>query len=503
MPDSPARPLPEAVEDGSRRWVIVLLAIGAVMLVIAVATAASTMLSISEDTDLVEHTQEVQNTLSRLSTRVERIENARRGYLIQREETFERIVRQASAEYDDTAAELQRLVRDNPAQLASLARLDELDRSRDRLIARLFSDTESTLAALAKSDFDREEGVQTTRQSRQILDEMQRREAALFATRNRNQLDSLVQFYLTGGLAAGLLVLVMLGAIALVTRYNRDLQSAESRLRTVNEGLEDAVQARTTELSRANEEIQRFAYIVSHDLRSPLVNVLGFTSELDAARQTLQKYVRKFAEDHPEVVGSPPWLAVEEDIPEALGFIRASTEKMDRLINSILELSRQGRRQLRPEALDMTALAQSVAGTLKQRADAAGATVEVGTLPDLESDRMAVEQIIANLTENALKYLSPKRAGEVSISGRERGRWVEIEVADNGRGIAPADHERIFDLFRRAGTQDQAGEGIGLANVRALAYRLGGRVGVQSQLDEGARFTLTLPKKFTATEQTA
>ena len=73
-------------------------------------------------------------------------------------------------------------------------------------------------------------------------------------------------------------------------------------------------------------------------------------------------------------------------------------------------------------------------------------------------------------------------------------------MVDNGRGIAPVDHERIFDLFRRAGTQDQAGEGIGLANVRALAYRLGGTVSVESQLDEGARFTLSLPETFSAAE---
>jgi signal transduction histidine kinase len=173
---------------------------------------------------------------------------------------------------------------------------------------------------------------------------------------------------------------------------------------------------------------------------------------------------------------------------------------MDRLINSILELSRQGRRTLAPETLDLGDVVDGVAATMTQRAEKAGATIVRSPLPKVESDRMAVEQILSNLIENAIKYLSPARAGEVRIEGRKSAGWVEIDVIDNGRGIAPTDHQRIFDLFRRAGAQDQGGEGIGLANVRALAYRLGGRVDVESQLDQGARFTLTLPERFVAAE---
>jgi signal transduction histidine kinase len=295
-----------------------------------------------------------------------------------------------------------------------------------------------------------------------------------------------------------LLLAVLVAAVTVVMRYNRELTRAQSQLQLVNDGLEDAVAARTTELTRANDEIQRFAYIVSHDLRSPLVNVLGFTSELEQARKTIHDHLAKLYEEHPALRDQAAWLAVEEDLPEALGFIRTSTEKMDRLISSILELSRQGRRTLTPQQLDMTALAEAVVATMHQRAEAVGATVEVAKLPGVESDRIAVEQILSNLIENALKYLSPARAGEVRVAGRRKGRQVEYDVVDNGRGIAPADQERIFDLFRRAGAQDQPGEGIGLANVRALAYRLGGRIALESQLGEGACFTLILPERFPA-----
>ena len=101
-------------------------------------------------------------------------------------------------------------------------------------------------------------------------------------------------------------------------------------------------------------------------------------------------------------------------------------------------------------------------------------------MPTLVSDRVAVEQILSNLVENAVKYLSPDRAGRIVVARAHRGPRRIIEVADNGRGIAATTMQRVFDLFRRSGTQDQPGEGIGLAHVRALAYRLGGTIDLAS-----------------------
>src|SRR5690606_24424435 len=121
------------------------------------------------------------------------------------------------------------------------------------------------------------------------------------------------------------------------------------------------------ELSRANEEIQRFAYIVSHDLRSPLVNVMGFTSELEAAAKPLTELVDKVEAQAPELLAPDAKLAVTSDLPESLRFIRASTQKMDRLINAILRLSREGRRVLAPERIELGALLQGVVGSVKHR----------------------------------------------------------------------------------------------------------------------------------------
>ena len=114
-------------------------------------------------------------------------------------------------------------------------------------------------------------------------------------------------------------------------------------------------------------------------------------------------------------------------------------------------------------------------------------------MPNIVSDRLALEQIFSNLIDNALKYLKDGVPGEISIEGRTKLGFAIFEVTDNGRGIDPKDHQRIFDLFRRAGTQDKPGQGIGLAHVRALVRRLGGTMSVASELHNGSTFTITLP----------
>ena len=115
---------------------------------------------------------------------------------------------------------------------------------------------------------------------------------------------------------------------------------------------------RTADLQRANDEIQRFAYIVSHDLRSPLVNVMGFTAELEAATKPLADLVDRIEAEQPDLLTKEAALAAREDLPEAAASSASSTQKMDRLINAILKLSREGRRVLTPEPIDLAALVE-------------------------------------------------------------------------------------------------------------------------------------------------
>ena len=297
---------------------------------------------------------------------------------------------------------------------------------------------------------------------------------------------------------AGALILVLGGIVAmLVRRYLIDLARARADLDRVNAGLEDTIKARTAALTRANEEVQRFAYIVSHDLRSPLVNVMGYTAELEQAGRTIDLQLTKVETVAPDLIEKDAITAAREDMPEAIGFIRASTEKMDRLINAILKLSRDGRRGLTPETLDVGKMAKAAADSIRHQLDETNTEFVVGDMVPFESDRLSIEQIIGNLIENAVKYSDATRPNRIEVSGRDlAGGWVEFAIADQGRGIAPKDHERIFELFRRSGRQDRPGEGLGLAFVRNSVRRLGGSIDVESALGEGSTFRLKFPKRL-------
>ncbi len=268
---------------------------------------------------------------------------------------------------------------------------------------------------------------------------------------------------------------------------------AEEALALHRKALEQTVQARTARLAAANDEIKRFTYIVSHDLRAPLVNIKGFSAELrddlERLREAFDAVRPALAEDLQREVGS----LFDESIPEAAGFIDASVTRMDRQIQALLRYSRIGERELVPQALDLNAIVASCVDSIQHQIDASGAQVHIAPLPPLFSDALAIEQILGNLIDNAVKYLDPERAGRIEVDGAERDRQVVLRVADNGRGIAERDRERVFQVFTRAAPQKIPGEGMGLAFVQVLVRRLGGRIALQSTAGEGTTFTVTLP----------
>jgi signal transduction histidine kinase len=300
---------------------------------------------------------------------------------------------------------------------------------------------------------------------------------------------------------AVVIILVVGGSAWTVMVYTRELAAARQEVQQLNTGLEERVRARTEDLGRANEEIQRYAYIVTHDLRAPLVNIMGFTSELEASLTALQTFVAqaKPANENDRIYEEARVVA-EEDLPEAINFIRSSTRKMDGLINAILKISREGRRQLRPEQLDLGELLQVSANSVHHQITENGGVLDLDSRSStIVSDRMALEQVFGNLFDNAVKYKQAGRALAVKVRTRDAsGNRVFIEVEDNGRGIANQDHERVFELFRRSGAQDQTGEGIGLAHVRTVIRNLGGDITLKSELGVGTTFKISLPRDLRA-----
>jgi signal transduction histidine kinase len=213
---------------------------------------------------------------------------------------------------------------------------------------------------------------------------------------------------------------------------------------------------------------------------------MGFTTELETLRTELfEKLAAANALAGSEVLG--------KDFDEAFGFIKSSIARMDRLIAAILKISREGSRPLNPEPVDTKVLVDGVVAGVAHQIKEKEVNVLVGALPSVVTDRLALEQIFSNLIENAIKFLKPGEQGEIKVEGHRRGAEVTYTVSDNGRGIDPKDHQRIFELFRRSGPQDVPGEGMGLAYVSALVRRLGGTVTLESALGGGSTFKLTLP----------
>ncbi|MBE7218200.1 MAG: PAS domain-containing sensor histidine kinase [Caulobacteraceae bacterium] len=235
-------------------------------------------------------------------------------------------------------------------------------------------------------------------------------------------------------------------------------------------------------LRASNEEMQRYTHMVSHDLRSPLVNVMGYTSELTDLRPAL----------FPDPA-DPNTADVRRDFDESIHFIRSSTERMDRLLSAILRLSREGQRALTPVDLDMDDLVRRLLEGQQHQVSEARAEVTVQPLPPLRADRAAVEQVLGNLIDNAIKYRAVDRPLQITVSGEARDGRVRLHVADTGRGIDKAQQGRAFQLFRRIGPQTVPGEGVGLAYVQALTRAMGGAIELESEAGVGSRFTVSLP----------
>jgi signal transduction histidine kinase len=503
--------------DATRRRAIgqiLLLAAGFLVLVAISVTSVILVNQARDDNRWVVHTVEVENQINTVLLEIRRAESAARGYLLTSEPRF---LADHDTAVDSIIPDVEKLIKltsDNPVQ-TGLA-----DKLRSAVGERL---TEFAKAIDFVKRNDSAGGVAMLRDpgAGASVRSISEASAAMFAEENRlfaqrTEKADRTQVLASSVTIAGSSCVIALAALSifLVRRSARARDEAEAQLRDSNVNLESIVQERTSDLREANEEIQRFAYIVSHDLRSPLVNIMGFTSELEELRGDIFKRIATLAREassatlvpenasddaEPALEGADKQLS--QDFTEALGFIKSSIGKMDRLISAILNLTREGRREFQPVPIDTRELIEGIVSTVAHQAAEANAQLRIEPLPEIVSDRLALEQIFSNLIDNALKYLKPGVPGDITVRGRTKLGFAIFEVADNGRGIDPKDHQRIFDLFRRAGPQDRPGQGIGLAHVRALVRRLGGTMSVASELHNGSTFTITLPLQWAASNR--
>jgi signal transduction histidine kinase len=260
-----------------------------------------------------------------------------------------------------------------------------------------------------------------------------------------------------------------------VESFNAMMARIESRNRSLKEAhdeLESRVQQRTIELQEINQELESFTYSVSHDLRAPLRHIAGFATMLeDRVGNTLDERSRKY-----------------------LSTISAAAGRMGRLIDDLLAFSRMGRTSLSPRSVDLSRLVQEARSDLAP--DTAGRQIEwvVNPLPTVHADPALLRPVLVNLLSNAMKYSAGRSPARIEIGAATQNGEAVVFVRDNGVGFDMRYVNKLFGVFQRLHRADEfEGTGIGLANVRRIIARHGGRTWAEGEVDRGATFYFSLP----------
>lgn len=482
-----------------------LLLVGLVALAAIVATAFWLGVRANASFDAVIAARALRSATIEVRSSLQDAETAQRGFLLTGREPYLQPYRAATGAIPGQITQLDKMIGNDSAlrdawidakqamsgKLAELAQTISLKQNNqnDAALAIVNSDKGKAVMDRARADLGKVTDLVEERISVAVADQQGSARALAWVA----------------AIGAIVILLVVGGSTWTVFRYTGELQQAgaelnalNSELNSLNSGLESRVAERTSELVAANEETERFAYIVTHDLRAPLVNIMGFTAELETSIGDIKAYLDGLADPGSDPLAAAARKATDADLPEAIGFIRSSTRKMDGLINAILKLAREGGRTVRPERIELDRLLEASVDAIRHQVQAAeGEVTLTDQAPTIVTDRLALEQVLGNLLDNAVKYRALGRPLRIAISARAAGRdRIEIDIADNGRGIATQDLQRVFDLFRRAGAQDQPGEGIGLAYVRRVLRNLGGDISVRSEVDKGTTFTVKLPRTY-------
>jgi light-regulated signal transduction histidine kinase (bacteriophytochrome) len=241
------------------------------------------------------------------------------------------------------------------------------------------------------------------------------------------------------------------------------------------------VQSANEQLRQANEELESFSYSVSHDLRAPLRHIDGFVDRL----------------------GKIPSVQADEKGKRYLDIISQSARHMGNLIDDLLVFSRMGRTEMRAAKVNLGLMVNDVIAGLAEETAQRNVVFKVHNLPTVHADPPMLHQVFANLIGNAVKYTRTRERAEIEVTANETPEEYIISVRDNGVGFDMEYAHKLFGVFQRLHRAEEfEGTGIGLANVRRIVQRHGGRTWAEGKIDQGATLYFSLPKQTQTHEST-
>ena len=235
------------------------------------------------------------------------------------------------------------------------------------------------------------------------------------------------------------------------------------------------------QLATLNQEMEDLLYVASHDLRAPLINVQGFAHEVRLGLSDLRTYTN----------GAPEAKAIYSDTDESLGFIDTAIQRMDGLIQGLLNVSRISTRTVPTEEVCLQRVVEKIIESFRYQLDQSRIQVTVGALPTVRGDALRLTQVFSNLIDNAIKYMGDRALRTIEIGTRGNNATPTLFVKDSGPGIPAKSQEAVFRLFRRLGN-GVPGEGLGLTMVRKIIEKHGGRIWIESTAGQGSTFCFTL-----------
>ena len=244
--------------------------------------------------------------------------------------------------------------------------------------------------------------------------------------------------------------------------------------------------------STLQQDMETLVHVISHDLRAPIVTIQGFCQELTMVCDRL----RSLFQEHPrfDEMGGEIQPLIAQEIPEAVHFIQAGADSIHAVTSGLLRFIRLGQMEIDWERLDINSVVMSVVTAMEFQMRKQGVVLHLGDLPPCMGDLVLITQIFSNLIDNALKYLDPRRSGEITIAGSAEQGWAIYSITDNGIGIPPRQHKQVFQVFHRVEPKRGGGDGLGLAIVQRILERHKGKIQLQSVPDEGSTFTIYLPR---------